>query len=289
MFAGQGSQYAGMGRDLLDEFPEHLARADEVLGYSVRDLCLGENGQLNSTKFVQPALYVVNILTYLRVRRECYIEPSALLGHSLGEYCALHIADVFDFATGLALVARRGELMADAADGAMAAVVGLDTDAVHDALTAWSGDGLWVAGYNTPDQTVLSGSPDQVRAARDHFLDAGARNYVPLNVSGAFHSPLMAAAQSEFQRVLARVDLKAPRIPVVSNITGAIHTADRIGHHLGEQISGPVRWVESIQLLASRGETTWIEIGPKRVLTPMVEQTLAVHSRAMRERPDRTV
>lgn len=276
MFAGQGSQYAGMGRDLFDEFPEHLAQADEVLGYSVRDLCLDDkHGRLTSTKFAQPALYVVNVLTYLHVRRVCEVEPTALLGHSLGEYCALHIAGVFDFPTGLALVARRGELMADAAVGAMAAVIGLDADAVHDALAAWSGDGLWVAGYNTPDQTVLSGSSDQVRAAKNHFLAAGARTYVPLNVSGAFHSPLMAAAQSEFQRVLARTDLRTPRVPVVSNSTGAIHTDDRLGHHLGEQISGPVRWVQSVRMLAGRGETSWIEIGPKKVLMPMVEKILA--------------
>jgi malonyl CoA-acyl carrier protein transacylase len=276
MFAGQGSQYAGMGRDLLDEFPEHLALADEVLGYSVRDLCLDDkDGRLTSTRFAQPALYVVNVLTYLRFRRSCRIEPTALLGHSLGEYCAVHVAGVFDFATGLALVARRGELMTDAGDGAMAAVIGLDPDAVHDALATWSGDGLWVAGYNTPDQTVLSGLPDQVRTAKDHFLDAGARTYVSLNVSGAFHSPLMAAARSEFQRVLAGTELRAPRIPVVSNNTGAIHTGDLIAHNLGEQISAPVRWSESVQLLASRGETSWIEIGPKRVLTPMVEEILA--------------
>lgn len=276
MFAGQGSQYAGMGRDLLDEFPEHLALADEVLGYSVRDLCLDDkDGRLTSTRFAQPALYVVNVLTYLRVRRSCRIEPTALLGHSLGEYCAVHVAGVFDFATGLALVARRGELMTDAGDGAMAAVIGLDPDAVHDALATWSGDGLWVAGYNTPAQTVLSGLPDQVRTAKDHFLDAGARTYVSLNVSGAFHSPLMAAARSEFQRVLAGTELRAPRIPVVSNNTGAIHTGDLIAHNLGEQISAPVRWTESVQLLASRGETSWIEIGPKRMLTPMVEEILA--------------
>lgn len=276
MFAGQGSQYPGMGRDLLDEFPEHLALADEVLGYSVRDLCLDDkDGRLTSTRFAQPALYVVNVLTYLRVRRSCRIEPTALLGHSLGEYCAMHVAGVFDFATGLALVARRGELMTDAGDGAMAAVIGLDPDAVHDALATWSGGGLWVAGYNTPDQTVLSGLPDQVRTAKDHFLDAGARAYVSLNVSGAFHSPLMAAARSEFQRVLAGTELRAPRIPVVSNNTGAIHTGDLIAHNLGEQISAPVRWSESVQLLASRGETSWIEIGPKRVLTPMVEEILA--------------
>ncbi|OLF19631.1 [acyl-carrier-protein] S-malonyltransferase [Actinophytocola xanthii] len=276
MFGGQGSHYAGMGRDLFDEFPEHLALADEVLGYSVRDLCLDdEDGRMTSTRYAQPALYVVNVLTYLRVRRSCRIEPTALLGHSLGEYCAAHVAGVFDFATGLALVARRGELMADAGDGAMAAVIGLDLDAVHDALVSWSGDGLWVAGYNTPNQTVLSGVTDQVRMAKDHFLDAGARTYVSLNVSGAFHSPLMAAARSEFQRVLAGTELRAPRIPVVSNNTGAIHTSDLIAHNLGEQISAPVRWTESVQLLAGRGETSWIEIGPKRMLTPMVEEILA--------------
>jgi malonyl CoA-acyl carrier protein transacylase len=187
----------------------------------------------------------------------------------------LHIADVFDFRTGLELVARRGELMADVDGGAMAAVVGLGADAVHDVLDGWSGGGLWVAGYNTPEQTVLSGAADQVRAAKALFLDRGARAYVPLKVSGAFHSPLMAAAQSAFERVLAKIHLRTPRIPVISNSTGSSYPDDRIGHHLGEQISRPCRWVQSIQTLASRGETWWIEIGPKKVLTPMVEKIVA--------------
>lgn len=274
MFAGQGSQFAGMGRDLFDEFPEYLAHADEVLGYSVRDLCLDDR-RLASTRFTQPALYVVNVLTYLHIRRTCGLEPTVLLGHSLGEYCALHIAGVFDFRTGLALVARRGELMAAADGGAMAAVVGLDADAVHRTLADCSESRLWVAGYNTPDQVVLSGARSQVHAAKAHFLTAGARTYVPLNVSGAFHSPLMAAAQAEFERDLARTDLHTPRVPVVSNSTGAVHTDERLRQHLGAQISGPVRWAQSVQLLADRGETCWIEVGPKKVLTPMVEKILA--------------
>ena len=274
MFAGQGSQYPGMGHDVFDEFPEHVAQADEVLGYSIRELCR-DGERLSCTRFAQPALFVVNVLSYLRFQRTSAVEPTALLGHSLGEYCALHVADVFDFRTGLELVARRGELMAEVSGGAMAAVVGFDADAVHAVLDDWSGE-LWPAAYNTPEQTVLAGTAEQVRAAKDFFLARGARAYVPLKVSGAFHSPLMATARTAFEWVLARVSLRAPRITVVSNNTAAIYT-DRIAHHLGEQLARPCRWMQSIRTLADRGETWWIEIGAKKVLTPMVEKIAAVH------------
>jgi trans-AT polyketide synthase/acyltransferase/oxidoreductase domain-containing protein len=276
MFAGQGSQYHGMGADLFDEFPEYTAIADEVLGYSIRELCLDDRSdRLTRTAFAQPALYVVNVLTYLRFQRLCAVDPAAALGHSLGEYCALHIAGVFDFRTGLELVTARGRLMADSRPGAMAAVVGLDAASVHDALDRWTNGGLWVANYNAPDQVVVSGETAHIGAAKPHFLEAGARAYIHLKVSGAFHSPLMSAAQSEFQRVLSGTRLHAPTIPVVSNLSAAFYTDVDAERFLGEQISAPVRWTESIRLLAERGETQWIEIGPKRVLAPMVQKTLA--------------
>lgn len=274
MFAGQGSQRQGMGEDLFDRFPEHMAISDEVLGWSVRDVCLNDFGRLSHTEYAQPALYVVNVLSYLDLSAKGAFRPDAVLGHSLGEYCALHVAGVFDFRTGLELVAARGRLMAQSVDGGMAAVVGLDAAAVRAAIADWPDGGLWAANYNSPEQTVISGVADSVKAAREHFLGAGARAYVPLNVSGAFHSPLMAQAQSAFAGVLGGVQLSPPRIPVVSNLAAAIYTDELTESFLGEQITSPVRWTESVQLLAARGESEWVEIGPKRVLTTLVERTL---------------
>ncbi|WP_175087809.1 acyltransferase domain-containing protein [Candidatus Frankia nodulisporulans] len=167
----------------------------------------------------------MNVLAYLRFQRETGLRPSYLLGHSLGEYCALFAAGAFDFATGLRLVALRGELMGEADGGAMAAVIGLTAEQVRQAIDDWAGGGIWVANLNAPNQVVISGHADQVRAARDHFLAAGADRYVPLPVSGAFHSPLMSAAQARYEQILARTAIGVPQIPVVANLTGRPHAA----------------------------------------------------------------
>ncbi|WP_084655397.1 ACP S-malonyltransferase [Nocardia altamirensis] len=273
VFPGQGSQFPGMGLELFDEFPEIVREAEAVLGYSVREVCVEPGGaRLAQTRYAQPAIYAVNVLTYLRFQRRSAVRPSYLLGHSLGEYCALFAAGVVDFATGLRLVALRGALMAEAEDGAMAAVVGLTAEQVEATAATWPGGGLWVANLNTPDQVVISGGVEPVRAAREHFLAAGATRYVVLPVSGAFHSPLMATAQAGFAAVLADAPLHALRIPVVANLTGAPHTDAGLRDSLAAQICGPVRWADSIRLLLDRGETRFIETGARRVLTPMIEK-----------------
>ncbi|MEU7141068.1 ACP S-malonyltransferase [Nocardia sp. NPDC046473] len=273
VFPGQGSQFPGMGKELFDEFPDLMREADAVLGYSVRDICMEPGGaRIARTRYAQPAIYTVNVLTYLRFQRKSPLRPSYLLGHSLGEYCALYAAGAFDFATGLELVARRGELMAEADSGAMAAVVGLTAEQVE---AATPGDGVWVANLNTPHQVVISGGTEQIHSARDDFLAAGATRYVVLPVSGAFHSPLMAAAQARFAEVLAAAALRDLRIPVVANLSGELHTDAGLRASLAAQISAPVRWADSIRLLLHRGETRFIETGARRVLTPMIEKIAA--------------
>ncbi|WP_433663084.1 ACP S-malonyltransferase [Nocardia sp. CA-128927] len=275
VFPGQGSQFPGMGKELFDEFPDLMREADAVLGYSVRDVCMEPGGaRLAQTRYAQPAIYTVNVLTYLRFQRQSALRPSYLLGHSLGEYCALFAAGAFDFTTGLELVARRGELMAEADGGAMAAVVGLTAEQVE-AAAAGRPDGIWLANLNTPDQVVISGSTEQIRSARDHFLAAGATRYVVLPVSGAFHSPLMAAAQARFEEVLVAAPIRDLRIPVVANLTGELHADAGLRNSLAAQISAPVRWADSIRLLLHRGETRFIETGARRVLTPMIEKIAA--------------
>ncbi|MFD6157960.1 ACP S-malonyltransferase [Nocardia sp. NPDC060256] len=273
VFPGQGAQFPGMGKELFDEFPDLMREADAVLGYSVREVCMESGGaRIAQTRYAQPAIYTVNVLTYLRFQRKSPLRPSYLLGHSLGEYCALYAAGAFDFATGLELVARRGELMAEADSGAMAAVVGLTAEQVE---AVRPGDGIWVANLNTPHQVVISGGTEQIRSARDDFLAAGATRYVVLPVSGAFHSPLMADAQTRFEEVLAAAPLRDLRIPVVANLTGELHTDTGLRASLAAQISAPVRWADSIRLLLHRGETRFVETGTRRVLTPMIEKIAA--------------
>ncbi|MFI6046368.1 ACP S-malonyltransferase [Nocardia sp. NPDC051321] len=275
VFPGQGSQFPGMGKELFDEFPDLVREADAVLGYSVREVCTEAGGaRLAMTRYAQPAIYTVNALTYLRFQRKTALPPSYLLGHSLGEYCALFAAGAFDFASGLELVARRGELMADADGGAMAAVVGLTAERVEATAADSPGGGIWVANLNTPDQVVISGCAEHIRSARDHFLAAGATRYVVLPVSGAFHSPLMAAARTRFAEVLAAAPIRDLRIPVVANLTAELHAAD-LRASLAAQICAPVRWADSIRLLLHRGETRFIETGARRVLTPMIEKIAA--------------
>ncbi|GAA4597883.1 malonyl CoA-acyl carrier protein transacylase [Actinoplanes octamycinicus] len=278
VFPGQGTQLPGMGRELFELFPDHVRTADEVLGYSLRELCHGSRtDRLGQTRYAQPALYVVTVLSYLHFQQRCPSRPSYLLGHSLGEYCALHLAGVFDFGTGLALVARRGEVMARAAGGAMAAVIGLDPDRAAAITAAWPGGGVWVANYNAPDQIVVSGRADQVHAAEEHFLAAGATAFVPLRVSGAFHSPLMRAAEEEFEEVLAGTRVGEPRIPVISNVTARPYRAASLRATLSGQMSGSVRWTDSIRFLLDRGETRIVELGPRRMLTPLIERIAAMN------------
>jgi trans-AT polyketide synthase/acyltransferase/oxidoreductase domain-containing protein len=272
VFPGQGSQFAGMGRSVFDEYPDLVAQADEILGYSIRRLCSEHGTRLNRTQYAQPAIYTVNILVYLHFQGQAPIRPSYVLGHSLGEYCALFAAGVFDFATGLRLVTTRAELMRTAPEGAMAAVLGLTDDEVNRVIDNHGDGAMWIANVNAPKQIVVSGYADRIRAAHDHFVAAGATRYVVLPVSGAFHSPLMRNAHEQFERILAETTFNEPRIPVVANVSGRLHAPKRMRAELAAQISGVVRWADSIRWLLDRGETHFIEIGARQVLTPLIAE-----------------
>jgi malonyl CoA-acyl carrier protein transacylase len=192
-----------MGAQLFGRFPEEVARADEILGYSIEELCRDDvEGRLQNTEYTQPALFVVNALSHLAHRADGGAEPDYLAGHSLGEYNALHAAGAFDFATGLRLVAKRGELMSRVADGGMAAVVGLTAEQVAELLARPGLENLSIANYNNPTQIVVAGPRDDVAGARAVFEEAGAGLFTVLRVSGAFHSPYMSAIQGEFAEFL---------------------------------------------------------------------------------------
>jgi malonyl CoA-acyl carrier protein transacylase len=286
VFPGQGSQKRGMGQDLFDtvrEFAAVESDVDAVLGYSLRRLCLEDpSSQLKETQFTQPSLYVVNALHYYQAiaRGE---RPQFVAGHSLGEYNALLAAGVFDFLTGLKLVKRRGELMAREAGGAMAAVVGLSAEAIARVLVDASLTSIDVANFNSPSQIVISGPATAIDLAQTVFEKAGARIVVRLQVSAAFHSRYVAEAARQFAASLDGVQLQAPRIPVIANVTGKAYPSNvdaaGIKSLLVQQITRPVRWTQSVEHLLSQGVTQFKELGPGNVLTRLVEQ-IKQHERA---------
>lgn len=277
MFPGQGSQTLGMGKDLFPRFREELAAADEILGYSVEELCLnGPEDRLNLTQHTQPALYVVNALTWRQKLEDEGEPPAYAVGHSLGEYNALLAAGVFDFATGLRLVRERGRLMGEASGGGMAAVVGLDRATIESVLRDNGLDALDIANLNAPDQTVISGPKEAIESARSHFEGAGARMFVPLKVSAAFHSRYMTPAAKTFDRFQQAFSFSAPAFPVIANVSAQPYRENDIAANLAGQINGPVRWTESIGYLLDRApDAAFEEAGPGKVLAGLLRKIRA--------------
>ena len=273
LFPGQGSQVKGMGSQLFAQFPGLVARIDAELGYSIRELCESDpRGQLGQTQYTQVALYVVNALSYFKWLRDHGTQPDFVAGHSLGEYNALLAAEAFDFMTGLRLVKRRGQLMAEATGGTMAAVIGLSAERVLETLARSGTSEIDVANFNSPRQTVISGRADEMPSATQALTRAGAELVVPLKVSGAFHSRMMRAAESAYAEYVASASLREPHIPVLSNYTGDFYGSDRVATNLSRQLSSPVRWLDCMRRLLDKGEVEFRELGPGNVLTRLLEK-----------------
>ncbi|MFJ3925029.1 ACP S-malonyltransferase [Streptomyces sp. NPDC090022] len=279
LFAGQGSQRVGMGRQLLAAYPNLVRQADEVLGYSVAELCLdGPAERLADTRFTQPAVYVVDALSYVDTVRITGVIPDLVAGHSLGEYAALFAAGAYDFRTGLEIVARRAALMADAGPGAMAAVIGLDEMRVRDLLRD-AGHDVDVANLNAPDQIVVSG-PVEAVASVTPLLSAHADTVVRLPVSGAFHSRQMASAAREFDRFLRGYVFARLKIPVIANTTARPYDGDTAST-LVRQLTQPVRWSETVGHCLDQPDPQLHEIGPGTVLTGLTRRIRAARSAAV--------
>ncbi len=274
LFPGQGSQSKGMGAELFDRYPDWTAQADAVLGFSIRELCVDDpREELRRTQFTQPALFVVNALTYRARTDDGKPVPEFMAGHSLGEFNALLAAGVYDFATGLAMVKRRGQIMGQVSGGGMAAVIGMEPAAIQAVLeTTEAGRRLDVANFNSYDQTVIAGPQEDLAVVKAQFEAAGVRAYIPLNVSAPFHSRYMRAAETEFSEFLAGVEFSRPGIPVISNVTGKPYDATRVRETLAEQIGHSVRWLDSMEFLLSQPEPTFEEVGPGSVLSKLVAQ-----------------
>jgi malonyl CoA-acyl carrier protein transacylase len=273
LFPGQGSQTRGMGAGLFDRFSELTALAGDILGYDLPRLCLeNPDGLLDDTRYTQPALYVVNALSYRDSLERGEPEGTYLLGHSLGEYNALHAAGAFDFETGLKLVVKRGELMGRASDGAMLAVVGPDVAEVRAFLVAEGLSRLDVANINTPVQTVLSGAREEIERAHK-TLDARGTRVARLKVSAAFHSRFMASARDEFAAFLKGFRFAPLRATVIANLTARPYTDQDLAATLSEQICGSVQWLDSVGYLLERTTADHCrEVGGAGVLTRMIRQ-----------------
>jgi [acyl-carrier-protein] S-malonyltransferase len=269
VFPGQGSQMAGMGCDLLD-FPIAKQRFDvaqKILGWSVFEACQDRQGELNKTLYVQPCLYVVSAILADLVK-DRGLEPNLVAGHSLGEYAALYSAGVFSFEVGLQLVKSRAELMDNASEGEMVALIGFDRQELEAQI--WQIPDVVLANDNHGSQVVISGTSAGIQTAIERIK---IRRSVPLKVSGAFHSPLMAKAAAEFDRILASVPFENARIPVISNVNPepAIE-AEILKERLQQQMTSLVRWREIVLKLATEDVKKVLEIGPDRILTKLIDR-----------------
>lgn len=282
VFPGQGSQAVGMGKELVETEAiarETFAEADAVLGFSVSQLCFdGPVEELKRTANAQPALVTIST-AYWRLLQARGFACDLVAGHSLGEYSALVAAGALTFADALRLVRKRGELMEAASTahpGGMAAVIGMENEAVEAlcAEVAAEHGTLVPANYNAPGQVVVSGENDAIAALRALAKSRGVRA-IPLPVSGGFHSPLMQPAAEAFAAVLAEVTISTPAMPIVQNVT-AEATVDpaAIRDALARQITGSVRWTQSLCEMQRKGLSRFVEIGPGNVLTGLVQRTL---------------
>jgi [acyl-carrier-protein] S-malonyltransferase len=279
LFSPQGSQAVGMGRDLARASAaarEVFAEADAVLGWGVSATCWdGPAERLDDTRQTQPCLLTTSIAALRAYEERVPLAPAAVAGHSVGEYAALVAAGVLGFPAALRLVARRGELMADVGDdGAMAAVLGLDRATVAATVeTVASPADLVVANDNAPGQVVISGRRDAVTTASDALRAAGAKRVLPLPVSGAFHSPRMAAVADRLAEAFADEEWRDARVPVLSNVTAEPETdAGRIRNLLAEQVRSPVEWVACVERLVADGVDEVVELGAGSALVGMVKR-----------------
>jgi [acyl-carrier-protein] S-malonyltransferase len=270
VFPGQGSQLVGMGIDLLTTVTgrQRYEQAEAILGWSVPKRCQGDLETLSQTRYTQPCLYVISAIMADLLREQGH-QPEVMAGHSLGEYAALYAAGAFDFESGLALVKRRAELMDEALDGKMVALMGFDRAALEAQLSIIPDAVL--ANDNHAGQVVISGNPAAVDAV---LANIKTKKSVPLKVSGAFHSPLMAQAATKFNEALKTISFRPAKVPVVSNVLPTpVTDPELLQDRLMQQMTGPVRWREICLLFSDMGITQAIEVGPGKVLTGLVKRT----------------
>jgi [acyl-carrier-protein] S-malonyltransferase len=285
IFPGQGSQIVGMGKDLYEQFPSARAifdEADAILGFGLAQLCFEGPGEaLTATENAQPALLTASVALLAALgwspqssETPDLTDPRFVAGHSLGEYSALVAARALTFPTALRLVRRRGELMAEAREGTMAAIIGMNLEALNAVCAEAQAEGpVVVANENAPGQLVISGANAAVARAGELAKAAGASRVIPLKVSAAFHSPLMQNAADGLRPAIEAAAINSATLPVIANVRAQpIDAPDQIKEELVAQITAPVRWIASVEYMVAAGVDRFIEIGPGAVLAGMIKR-----------------
>lgn len=278
IFPGQGSQYAGMGKDLYEKYSSAkkiFDMFDSILGRCLSKMCFeGNEEDLKQTINSQPAILAVSMAAYEVFKSKGNIVPDYLAGHSLGEYAALYAGGVIGCSEVIKLVQKRADLMNKAQSGSMTALLGMDDEKLKEMLNIASSEGIiCAANYNTPDQTVISGETKAVEKANELAKEMGAKRVIPIAVSGAFHSPLMKPISEEFSRFVNDTNVNDANIPVVTNVD-AKATVDKaeFASKMVKQMYSSVYWKQSVSFMVEQGVDIFIEIGPGKVLSGMIKK-----------------
>lgn len=278
LFAGQGAQYVGMGKDFAEQVPDAkkwFDRANEILGFDLANVCFnGPEAELTKTENCQPGIFVVSWVAFqLLKQRAPNLDFQATAGLSLGELTALAAADVFSFDNGVRIARQRGRFMQEACDitkGGMAAVLNLEPAVLAEVCKEAD---VEMANLNCPGQIVISGEAEKIAKACELAKAKGAKRALPLPVAGAYHSRLMASAKPKVQGMLAAVEMAAAKVPVISNVTAQPHgTTTDIAARLVDQVTSSVRWEDSMRYLLAQGFTRFIELGPGAALTGFMKR-----------------